>query len=275
MGGGRSALFEVDGHSALAEIGRGAAGIVYRARQEHPSREVAMKVMRPHEAGSADSKARFRLEAVTVAGLDHPGILPVFGVGEYDGLPYFTMKLCAGGSLADRVERYRGQWREIALLMVTLAEAVQHAHARGVLHRDLKPGNILFDEAGRAFVSDFGIAKSSWDQLGGGNRVTRALEVMGTLGYVAPEVLRDGATAATSTSDVYALGVILHELLAGAAAEGDGRRERSTLPADVPRDLAVIVATCTRAEPTARYGSAAALANDLRCWHGFPVWVHN
>ena len=178
-------LFEVDGHVALEEIGRGAAGIVYRARQAQPAREVAMKVLRPHEAGSAEARARFRLEAATVAGLDHPAILPVFAVGEYDGLPYFTMKLCAGGSLAERVARYRGRWREIAGLMVTLADAVQHAHARGVLHRDLKPGNILFDDAERAFVSDFGIAKLVRGGAGPTAPSTQPLAVMGTLGYVA------------------------------------------------------------------------------------------
>jgi WD40 repeat protein len=260
-------LFSVPGHVVLAELGRGAAGIVYRARQEHPAREVALKILRPHEAGSAESRARFRLEVTTVAGLDHPAILPVLGVGEHDGLPYFTMKLCAGGSLAQRVESHRGKFRESAALVATLADAVQHAHARGVLHRDLKPGNILFDDAGRPFVGDFGIAKHAGEKETG-SPVTRPHAVMGTRGYLAPEVLRAGAGAATVAADVFGLGAILHELLTGAPpaemSEGGG----ASWPAlkTAPRDLAVIAGKALAPEPAGRYATAAALAEDLRAW---------
>lgn len=259
-GGG---LFRVAGHVVLAEIGRGAAGIVYRARQEQPAREVALKILRPHESGSAESLARFRLEAATVAALDHPVILPVLTVGEHDGLPYFTMKLCRG-SLAERVADYRGRWRAVAELVARLAEAVQHAHARGVLHRDLKPGNVLFDEAERPFISDFGLAKVI-EASTGVKAMTRPLLVMGTPGYVAPEVLAGGVVQATTAADVFALGAILHELLtgapppAGAAAAGAARM-------GVPRDLAVICAHALAAEPGKRYASAEALAEDLRAW---------
>lgn len=261
-------IFSVPGHVVLEELGRGAAGIVYRARQENPAREVALKILRPHEAGSAESRARFRLEATTVAGLDHPAILPVLSVGDHDGLPFFTMKRCAGGSLAQRVASYRGKWRECATLVATLADAVQHAHARGVLHRDLKPGNILFDEAGRAFVSDFGIAKSSGDR-DAGTPVTQPHAVMGTRGYVAPEVLRAGAGAATLAADVFGLGAILHELLAGTppAENSDGATAAAaTALKPAPRDLAVIAGKCLQRDPAARYASAAALAEDLRAW---------
>ncbi len=253
-------LFTVPGHKVIEELGRGAAGIVYRARQENPAREVALKILRPHEAGSVESRARFRLEAITLAGLDHPVILPVLSVGEHDGLPYFTMKLCAGGSLAERLSRYQGDWRAIAQLMVTLADAVHYAHLRGVLHRDLKPGNVLFDEADRPFVSDFGLAKVL-EATDGDRPVTRPMVVMGTPGYLAPEVLAGGSNA-TTAADVYALGAILHELLVGAPpasptpAVGQGG----------PRDLAVIAAKCLMPETAARYASAAALAEDLRAW---------
>lgn len=256
-------LFRVAGHVVLAEIGRGAAGIVYRARQEQPVREVALKILRPHESGSAESLARFRLEAATVAALDHPVILPVLTVGEHDGLPYFTMKLCRG-SLADRVADYRGRGREAAELVAVLAEAVQHAHARGVLHRDLKPGNVLFDENKRPYVGDFGLAKVI-EATGENGPVTRPLLVMGTPGYVAPEVLAGGVSKATTAADVFALGAILHELLtgapppAGAAAAGAER-------VGVPRDLAVICAHALAAEPGKRYATAEALAEDLRAW---------
>jgi len=184
--GAEKSLFTVPGHLVLAELGRGGAGIVYRARQQNPVREVALKILRPHEAGSAETRARFKLEAATVAALDHPVILPVLSVGEYDGLPYYTMKLCAGGSLAGRLARYHDDPRAVAELMVTLAGAVQHAHARGVLHRDLKPENILFDEADRPFVSDFGLAKIFEGSAAPGGPATRPLLVMGTPGYMAP-----------------------------------------------------------------------------------------
>ncbi len=265
-GGETGILFSVPGHAVLAELGRGAAGIVYRARQERPARDVALKILRPHEAGSAESRARFRLEATTVAGLDHPAILPVLSVGEHDGLPYFTMKLCAGGSLAQRIGRYRGNGRESAALVAALADAVHHAHQRGVLHRDLKPGNILFDEADRAFVSDFGIAKSAREP-GDYTPVTQPLSVMGTRGYLAPEVLRAGAGAATSAADVYGLGAILHELLTGAVpAENANVGAAAATLKSVPRDLAVIAGKCLQPEPAGRYASAAALAEDLRAW---------
>jgi len=255
-------LFTVPGHAVLAELGRGAAGIVYRARQEQPAREVALKILRPHEMGSAESLARFRLEAATVAALDHLAILPVLSVGEHDGLPYFTMKLCRG-SLAERLESYRGKWRGTAELVALLAGAVQHAHARGVLHRDLKPGNVLFDEADRPFISDFGLAKLV-EAAGTTGPVTRPLLVMGTPGYIAPEVLAGGAGAATTAADVFSLGALLHELLTGALPPAAGAALAPRPGA--PRDLAVICAHALAAEPARRYVSAAALAEDLHAW---------
>ncbi len=276
-----SALFTVSGHTVFAELGRGSAGIVYRARQDRPAREVALKILRPHEAGSVESRARFRLEAAALAGLDHPQILPVLSVGEHDGLPYYTMKLCAGGSLAERLARYNADWREIAQLMATLADAVHYAYVRGVLHRDLKPGNVLFDEADRPFVSDFGLAKLV-DAPDANGPITRPLTVMGTPGYLAPEVLAHGAGAATTAADVYALGAILYELLTGAPpVERAGLILRGG-SISVPRDLGVIAAKCLQPEPGARYASAEALAQDLRAWlAGRPIaarpvgWLEN
>jgi serine/threonine protein kinase len=257
-------------HLILGELGRGAAGIVYRARQENPSREVAMKILRPHEAASPDSRARFRAEAATVAQLDHPAILPVFDVGEHDGLPYFTMKLCAGGSLAERMAPYRNAPRDVATLVATLADALAHAHERGVLHRDLKPANVLFDEAGRAFLSDFGLAKSARGAHPG-RALTQPLAVLGTPGYTAPEVLAQGGATATPAADVYGLGALLYELLTGAAPEPVARGHSSEFPRAVPPGLAAIAERCLQAEPAKRYPSAGALRDELRGWLDQPV----
>lgn len=260
-------LFPLPGYAILAELGRGATGIVYRARQHEPAREVALKILRPHEAASAESRARFRLEAGHVAALDHPTILPLLDVGEHDGLPFFTMKLCGGGTLADRAARYRTDPRAAATLVATLARAVQHAHDRGVLHRDLKPGNIFFDDADRPYVGDFGLAKQTHP---GADPLTRPQLVYGTPGYVAPEVLSAGAREATVAADVYGLGAILHTLLTG-----EPPPPAPAPPATFrgfPRDLVAVCGQAIAASPAERYPSAAALAADLEAWvAGRPV----
>jgi WD40 repeat protein len=268
-------LFAVDGHEVLAEIARGGGGIVYRARQLQPRREVALKMLPPVLLASRELQERFRLEAETVAALHHPSILPVFLVGEKDGLPFFTMQLATGGTLAERRDRYAGRWREIAALVMTLAEAVQHAHEHGVVHRDLKPGNVLFDAEDRCYVSDFGLAKFTAAEPS----VTRSQAVMGTPAYLAPEVVLGGAGMATTTSDVYGLGAILYELLAGRApfvgesipellrqVAGDSPRRPGELRRGVPRDLEVICLRCLDKDPARRLPGAAAVAADLRAW---------
>lgn len=265
-------LGEIDGHELIEEIARGGMGVVYRARQREPEREVALKTMRGAELDSPAALARFEHEARAMAGLDHPAILPVFTFGEQDGVPFFTMKLATGGTLAQRLGRYAGKWREIAELVATIADAVQHAHTHAVLHRDLKPGNILFDESGHAFVSDFGIAKLL-DSTDGA--LTRTAAVLGTPHYLAPEIAAHDARAATTASDVWSLGVILYELLAQRRPfDGDSipallRAITDTEPVglpDVPRDLAVITRKALAREPAGRYASASDFAEDLRRW---------
>jgi WD40 repeat protein len=293
-------LFTIPGHVVLAEVARGGMGIVYRANQIEPPREVAIKMLLPHQLGSAGMRERFRQEARAIAALDHPAILPVHLVGEHDGMPFFTMKFAAGGALAQRKAQFEGNWRAIAELLATLAGAVHFAHERGVLHRDLKPGNVLFDEQGRAYVSDFGLAKV----VGADSDLTRSVDFLGTPHYVAPEIAAHSARAATISSDVYALGAILYELIAGRPpfeAEGvpallkkiseeeplppsrASRLSQSGLPggsvADslarslppelrpaIPRDLEVICLKCLAKEPSRRYVSALDLASDLRRW---------
>ena len=207
-------LLRLEGYEILEEIARGGMGIVYRARQFQPPRQVAVKMLLPHQVSSAEMRERFRLEIRATAELEHPAILPVYQVGEHTGLPFFVMKLATGGTLAERHFQYDGKWREVAELMARLCDAVQFAHERGLLHRDLKPGNILFDDAGRAYVSDFGLAKFI-DTLEETSALTRSMSVLGTPQYMAPEIATKGPKAATTSADLYSLGAILYELLAG------------------------------------------------------------
>ena len=151
----------VPGHEIIEELARGGMGIVFRAQQKEPHREVALKMLLPFGHDRHDVRERFHVEITALADLDHPGILPLYQVGETGGRPWFTMKLAAGGSLASRLKRKRkpSDPESAAKLMADMADAVQHAHAHGVLHRDIKPGNILFDERGGAYLADFGLAK--------------------------------------------------------------------------------------------------------------------
>ena len=134
-------------------------GIVYRARQRTPSRIVALKMILPAHLNSLGAIERFRAEAEAAASLDHEGILPIYAVGEHDGAPFYSMKFAEGGTLSARIDNYRDKPHEAAALIAKLARAVAFAHEHGILHRDLKPGNVLFDSAGKPYVSDFGLAK--------------------------------------------------------------------------------------------------------------------
>ena len=265
-------LGRLAGHDLIEVIARGGMGIVYHARQRDPERELALKALPGAGLLSKEARQRFKIEAEAMARLEHPAILPIYELGEEDGTPFFTMKLARGGSLAARLESYRGKWREIAELIAQIAEAAHYAHERGVLHRDLKPGNILFDENGQIQVSDFGLAKIA----GMEGDLTRTIALMGTPNYMAPELTRGGKGAATTASDVWSLGVMLYELLAGQQPfHGDNLatvlrqlNEDATppLPREVPRDLAVITHKALQKTPAQRYGSAEALAADLHRW---------
>lgn len=253
-------------------IERGGMGIVYRARQLDLDREVALKVLPGAALLSPEARQRFRIEAETMARMSHPNILPVYQLGEDDETPFFSMKLAEGGSLAGRLKDYRGNWKEIAGLMIKIAEAVHFAYERGVLHRDLKPGNILFDSGGQVYVSDFGLAKVLGMDLG----MTQSRHVLGTPWYAAPELAERGQANATIASDVWALGVVLYELLAGArpfAAESAHallvqivEEPPAALPAEVPRDLSVIALKALEKDPGRRYANAKEFADDLSRW---------
>lgn len=284
-----AAALRVPGHEIIEEIARGGMGVVYRARENETHRTVALKMLRPRFADETGMRERFRLEARAVAALEHPSILPVYRVDEAGDMPFFTMKLAGGGSLADRLrgapegtKATKGipsfTARDSAALLAELAEAVQFAHSHGVLHRDLKPANVLFDDAGKPYLSDFGLVKlvDAVDPLSGSQNF------LGTPHYASPEVASANAGAATVASDVWSLGAVLYELLAGHTpfdAAGVPALLRKivedpapALPREVPRNLATICLKCLAKAPEARYASAGALADDLRRWlDGRPI----
>src|SRR4029077_6745075 len=183
-------------------LGEGAMGVVFEARQVSLNRPVAVKMIRAGLfAGEADLR-RFRIEAEAVAHLDHPRIVPIYGVGEHQDCHYFSMKLIRGGSLAPRLPAYLADPRASARLMAEVARAIQHAHDRGILHRDLKPSNILLDEEGGPLVPPFGVARRAGPDSG----LTQAGAIVGTPSYMAPEQASGHNASVTALTDVYGLG---------------------------------------------------------------------
>lgn len=269
-------------YEMLEQIGCGGMGVIYRARQRHSRRIVAVKRVLSYRADSKGALQRFRREAQAVASLDHPNILPIYEVSESeDGLPFFSMKLAQKGSLGENIPSLRNEPRKCVQLMAKVAHAVEYAHSRGVLHRDLKPGNILLDDRGEPLVSDFGLAKL----LDGDNDLTRSLTTFGTAGFIAPEQAGHAAIDFTPVADVYSLGAVLFNLLAGRppflgsnpvsvirqASETEAPKLRSLVPS-LGRDLETICARCLERDPKARYQSAGDLAADLERWlDGCPI----
>src|SRR5437867_2426154 len=268
-------LADFGDYELLEEIGRGGQGVVYRARQKSLNRTVALKVIGlGHWATEAHLK-RFRREAESAASLEHPCIVPIYEVGERDGSCYFSMKFIEGGQLDEVVRSEPITIRRAVELIAKVARIVHYAHEHHILHRDIKPGNILLDQKGEPHLTDFGLARLVETE----STVTRTMEVLGTPSYMAPEQAMGNNAQLTSATDVYGLGAVLYQLLTGHPPFAGGttyetirlvldtepRQPRLWSP-KVDRDVSTICLKCLEKDPKRRYSSALALAEDLEHW---------
>jgi WD40 repeat protein len=263
-------------YELLEEIARGGMGVVWRARQDGLRREVALKMILAGHLATSPQALRFYTEARAAARLDHPNIVPIFEIGEEEGCLFYSMRLMEGRSLADALkEAGKFSQRNAAQIVATVARAVHFAHQRGVLHRDVKPSNILLDLEGAPHVVDFGLARIAEED----SNASRTDAILGTPSYMAPEQAAGPSREITTSADVYALGAVLHEILTGKppfqaetpfetlrlVTEAEPRPPRS-LDARIDRDLEVICLKCLQKKPEKRYASAAELADDLDRW---------
>src|SRR5215467_4257581 len=264
-------------YELLEEVARGGMGIVYKARQVQINRVVAVKLMAAGQFAAPDFVKRFRTETEAAASLDHPNIVPIYEVGECEGQPFFSMKFIESGSLAGRISspEFQVSPREAAVLVAKLARAVHYAHQRGILHRDIKPGNVLLDAQGEPQLTDFGLAKLVDRE----STFTRTMAMLGTPSYMSPEQARGEAKLLTTAVDVYGLGAVFYELLTGQPPFAGGTtmntvrlvlekepRRPSALKPGTDRDLETICLKCLDKDPARRYGSGEALAQDLESW---------
>lgn len=259
-------------YELLEVIGRGGMGIVYRARQLSLNREVAVKMIQENRPLDPESRQRFITEAEATARLQHPCIVPVYEVSEFEGQPFFSMQLIRGQTLATLLRQGPLPQRQAATIMATVSRAIHFAHTQGILHRDIKPSNIMLEEGGRICVTDFGLAKliDSHDSL------TRTGATIGTPSYMAPEQAAGRTAQVSSRSDVYSLGAVLYHALTGRPPfvaettfqlamqimEHDPQLVRFFEPS-VDGDLEMIVARSIQKPPDLRYDTAEALAQDL------------
>jgi serine/threonine protein kinase/TolB-like protein/Tfp pilus assembly protein PilF len=262
-------------YELVEEIGRGGQGVVYRARQKSLNRIVALKVIGLGQWATKANVKRFRLEAEAAASLEHPCIVPIYEVGERDGACYFSMKFVEGGQLDEVVRREPMSIRCAVKLIVKVARTVHYAHEHGILHRDIKPGNVLLDAKGEPLLTDFGLARLVETE----STVTHTMEVLGTPSYMAPEQAVGSNAAVGSTTDVYGIGAVLYQLVTGHPPFAGGTtyetikllldsepRQPRMLNPKVDRDLSTICLKCLEKDPQRRYASALALAEDLERW---------
>lgn len=298
-------------YELISEIARGGMGVVFKARQISLNRLVAVKVLSQGMLATPELVQRFQTEAKAAASLSHPNIVPIFEIGEHTGLHYFSMRLVNGTSLREAITArgpesgcrsesdsgtprsptgsgaaavFAPDYKGCARLVATLARAVHFAHSRGILHRDLKPGNILIDEAGEPHLTDFGLAKLHEQD----STLTRTHSILGTPAYLSPEQARGDTQAMTTAMDIYGLGTILYELLTGRPPFGGGTTVEtvrqvleapplrpSRLAPGLDRDLEIVCLKCLEKDADRRYPSAEALAADLDRWlGGFPILAH-
>jgi WD40 repeat protein len=264
---------DLPGYEILGQLGRGGMGVVYQAREVRLKRVVALKTLLPGSLDSPELVARFQSEAEAVARLQHPNVVQVHAVGTHLGWPYLVMEFVAGGSLAARLDGTPWPPRRAAELAEAIARGVERIHAAGVIHRDLKPGNILLDAEGTPKLGDFGLAKIPAEDPG----LTRTGAILGSPSYMAPEQAEGDGARVGPSADVYALGAIFYELLTGRPpfrapsaletlrqVQGAEPVAPSGLVPGLPRDAETIALKCLRKEPARRYDSAAELADDLR-----------
>ncbi len=260
-------------YEIIREIARGGMGVVFEARQVSLNRPVAPKMILAGQLADLTDVKRFYTEAEAAANLDHPGIVPVYEVGQHEGQHYFSMGFVEGGSLSQRLAEGPLPAREAAALLLKVAEAIEFAHRRGVIHRDLKPANILLDPNGNPRVTDFGLAK----KIEGDGGLTGSGQIMGTPSYMPPEQAGGKRGDVGPATDVYALGATLYALVTGRppfqaatamdtvlqVINDDPVPPRRLNPA-IPHDLETICLKCLEKEPARRYSSALALAEELR-----------
>ncbi len=259
----------------LRVLGCGGMGVVYKARQRSLNRTVAVKMIRAGTWAGDDEVRRFRNEAEAVANLDHPQIVTIYEVGEHDGRQYFSMQFVDGPSLAEALPRYAADPKAAARLVAAVAQAVHHAHQRGILHRDLKPSNVLLDAEGHPHVTDFGLAK----KIEGHGDASVSGSILGTPSYMSPEQASGRRSSVTTATDVYGLGAVLYACLTGRPpfrgesvietleqVRGRPPERPGLVNRRVGRDLETVCLKCLEKDPRRRYDSAAALANDLERW---------
>src|SRR6476660_1680101 len=264
-----------DDYELLEEIGRGGQGVVYRARQKSLNRTVAIKIIGISHGRTKAHLKRFRLEAEAAARLNHPFVVPIHEIGQRKGRCYFSMGLVEGGRLDQIAKREPMSPRQVTEVIAKLARTVHYANQHGIIHRDIKPGNILLDTKGEPHLTDFGVARLLETE----NDATCTIEVSGTPSYMAPEQAHANNGYVSSATDVYGLGAVLYQLLAGQPPFTGGTpfetvrllletepRQPRLLNPKVDRDLSTICLKCLEKDPKRRYSSALALAEDLERW---------
>lgn len=276
-------LDSLAGYDILGELGRGARGVVYKAFQRGLNRVVALKMVLAGNHATREQLRCFIVEAKTVAQLQHPNIVQVFDIGEIDGLPYFSLEFVDGPSLAGHLQRLPQNPEISARITETLARTMAYAHTNGVLHRDLKPNNILMAHGNVPKIADFGLAKQIGDQDNGSS--TRTRTIMGTPSYMAPEQALGNVRNVGPAADQYSLGAMLYEMLTGRPPflearpfetilriiHSDPIQPRQLVP-KIPLDLETICLRALHKIPESRYANCQALADDLRRFlAGIPI----